>query len=412
MVKVKKEIVKNFPDSCGVYIMKDKGGRVIYVGKAVSLKKRVLSYFKKNHDSLKTQVLMTYVDNISYQKAASEYEALITEDRLIKELKPRFNIIAKDDKSFPYIKVSQEDFPRISIGRRKKNETGFDYFGPYVSAKLLRRALTILRRSFPFCSCRKFPKRACLNYDMGLCLGPCKNNVSKSIYLKNVRELEDFLIKKDDDLIDELSRKMNSFVKDRRFEEAAKIRDQIAALSILISLKKNDSREVSSYSDFELLGLKQEPKRVEAFDISNVSGRQAVGSMVSFLNGAPDKDNYRRFKIRSVEGIDDYAMMQEVVRRRYERIISENEKMPDLIVIDGGSGHLKAAKKVLSSLKIFSPVIAIAKEEELVYTVGKKFPLKLKRNSIALKLIQRVRDEAHRFALKYHHLLRHKDAFS
>ncbi len=393
--------------------MKDRASQVIYVGKALSLRKRVLSYFLKNRGSIKTDVLMSYVEGLSCIETGSEYEALILEDRLIKQYKPRFNIIAKDDKSFPYIKITREDFPRVFIGRRKKGETGVDYFGPYISAKLLRSAVAILRKSFPFCSCRRFPKRPCLNYHIGLCPGPCHGKISKKSYLKILRSFEDFLAKKDTDLIEELSRKMREFVGSERFEEAAGARDQLEALSLLSSLKKTDSRKAFKVlSDFEKLGLKKEPERIETFDISNLSASQAVGSMVSFYKGLPDKNNYRRFRIRMVSGVDDYAMMREIVRRRYERLIKENEPLPDLIVIDGGKGHLDAASGVLRGLKVDIIVIAIAKLHELVYVNGRRMPVKLKPDSAALQLIQRSRDEAHRFALKYHHLLRHKDAFS
>ncbi|HQP91507.1 MAG TPA: excinuclease ABC subunit UvrC [Candidatus Omnitrophota bacterium] len=410
---VKKEAIKDFPDSPGVYIMKDAIGQVIYVGKAVSLKKRVSNYFLKEQASIKTEVLMSYAEDLSFIEAASEYDALLLEDRLIKQYKPRFNIVAKDDKSFPYIKITHEDFPRVFIARRKKGETGFDYFGPYTSAKLLRRALAILRKSFPFCSCRKFPKKECLNCDLGLCLGPCTGKISKKEYAKIMRSFEDFLTKKDTDLIEELSRSMRDLVKAEKFEEAAKVRDQLEALSILISLKKIDAKKAFLvYSDFEKLGLKNEPERIECFDISNIGGGFSVGSMVSFYKGKPDKNNYRRFKVRMVEGIDDYAMMREVVRRRYERLVSENKPMPDLIVIDGGKGHLEAAQGILRELNLSIPIISIAKREELIYTVHNRFPVRLKTDSEALKMIQRARDEAHRFALKYHHLLRSKNAFN
>lgn len=392
--------------------MKDSQGRVIYVGKALSLKKRVRSYFLKGRLTLKNEVLMGYVSSISHIETPTEHDALILEDRLIKQYQPRFNVIAKDDKSFPYIKVTHEEFPRIFIGRRKHGETGHDYFGPYTGARLLRRALSILRKSFPFCSCRRFPKKPCLNYDLGLCPGPCQGKISRAKYLKTIRALEDFLAQKDTDLIEELSSRMRELVRQERFEEAAAARDQLEALSILSTLKKAGSRaSLDAERELGRLGLKAEPRRVEAFDISSISGEFAVGSMVSFLNGAPDKDNYRRFKIRRVLGIDDYAMMREVVRRRYDRLIREKRAMPDLIVIDGGRGHLEAAFGVLKELGARVPVIAIAKKEELVYTMRQALPVKLARDSSLLKLIQRLRDEAHRFALKYHHLLRHKYAF-
>ncbi|MBI5873132.1 MAG: excinuclease ABC subunit UvrC [Candidatus Omnitrophica bacterium] len=453
---VKKEEIGRFPGSPGVYLMKDKSGEVIYVGKALSLKKRVASYFLKSLASIKTQVMMASVDKVEYIETPSEYDALILEDRLVKQYKPRFNISLKDDKSFPYIKVTREEFPRVFIGRRDtrpnrtlakrtakcapfgggmgrycrkqtlvtplkgevcaascgKDDEDADYFGPYISAKLLRRALAILRKGFPFCSCRRFPKKTCLHYHLELCPGPCQGKISRKRYLKIIRGLEDFLTKKDSDLIEEMSRAMRALVKEERFEEAARVRDRLEALSVFVSLKKIDDRKVIAIDpDLKRLGLKKEPVRVETFDISNISGKQAVGSMVSFCKGKPDKDNYRRFKIRKVSGIDDYAMMREVVRRRYERLLVGSAPFPDLIVIDGGKGHLDAAQSVLKELKADIPIIAIAKSQDLIYTVYQKLPVKLGRDSVMLRLIQRARDEAHRFALKYHRLLRTKDAF-
>ena len=407
---VTKKKIKNFPDVPGVYLMKDREGQVIYVGKALSLKKRVGSYFLKFQASIKTQIMLSCVDDIGYIQTTSEYEALILESHLIKKYKPRFNISLKDDKSFPYIKVTREDLPRVFIGRRKRGEEHIDDFGPYTSAKLLRRAVNILRKSFPFCTCRRPPKRVCLNTHLGLCAGPYQKKISKRKYLEIIKNFEDFLMKKDSDLIDELSVKMRHLVSEEKFEEAAQARDQLEALSLLISLKKIDAKKILFFdSDFQRIGLNKEPLRIEAFDISDIGGNLAVGSMVSFYKGKPDKDHYRRFKIRTVCGIDDYAMIQEVVRRRYERLMLESKAMPDLIVIDGGAGHLETAHRVLKSLKRNIPIIAIAKNQERIYTVKDKSPIQLGRDSSVLQLIQRVRDEAHRFALKYHRLLREKD---
>lgn len=413
---VEKTKIKDFPDSPGVYIMKDAWGEIVYVGKARSLKKRVASYFSNQPKPLKTEVLMSYVRDIVYEELPGEHEAFLREAELIKKLQPRFNISLKDDKSYPYIIVTHEEFPRVCIGRRpKKKEENADFFGPYTSARLLRQALRILRRSFPFCSCRRFPVKPCLNYDLKLCLGPCKDKAGRKAcrrrYLRSIRSLEDFLTKKSSVLIEDLSLRLRKLVRQERFEQAAAVRDQLEALSMLVSLKKNLAEAMREQDDWKKIGLKDEPKRVEAFDISNLGGGEAVGSMVSFFEGAPDKDNYRRFRIRSVEGIDDYAMIREVVGRRYRRLIEENKAMPDLIVIDGGAGHLAAAKAVLDGLQVTAPVISIAKEEEMIYTPVKRLPVRLERSSSALRNIQAVRNEAHRFAVKYHHLLRKKKTF-
>ncbi len=410
---VAKEKIKNFPDAPGVYLMKDGDGRVIYVGKALSLKKRVMSYFLKAQPSVKTQIMLSYCRAIDHIVTLSEHDALILEADLIKQYKPRFNISLKDDKSYPYIKITKEDLPRVFIGRRKKVAENVDHFGPYTSSRLLRRALTILRKTFPFCTCRKFPKKVCLNYHMGLCAGPYQKKISKRAYRDIIKALGDFLTRSDSDLIDDLSLKMRDLVKAEKFEEAARLRDSLEALSILVFLKKTDARQTfGPMDDLQALGLDKEPARIEAFDISDIGGSLAVGSMVSFHNGKPDKGNYRRFKIKTVSGSDDYAMMGEVVRRRYVRLVKEASVLkPDLIVIDGGLGHLEAARGVLKALDLKLPIIAIAKSEELIYTVNHKNPVKLSVDSGILRLIQRARDEAHRFALKYHHLLRTKHAF-
>jgi len=404
--------IKRFPDKPGVYFMKDAAGRVIYIGKAVSLKKRLRSYFARNLVSLKTQVLMGRVRRISCEVLESEHEALLREAELIKFYQPLFNISLRDDKSFPCILITQEDFPRVAIGRRRRHEAGVDCFGPYTDATSLRRAMKILRKVFPFVSCRRFPKRACLHYHVGLCPAPCERKISKRAYRERIRRLEDFLASRDEELIVDLSRRMHKYVAHERFEEAARLRDQLEVLSLLISLRPRAGSGVPALDeDFRSLGLRRLPRRIEAFDISNLQGEEPVGSMVSFYDGQPDKDNYRRFRIRTVTGIDDYAMMREVVRRRYVRLKEEGLRMPDMVLIDGGLGHLEAAASVLKELELGIPIIAIAKKEELIYTKGNRKPLRLRSASPLLHLVQRVRDEAHRFALKYHRHLRGKYAF-
>lgn len=409
---VDRKKIKNFPDTPGVYFMKDRLGGIVYIGKAASLKKRVASYFNRRASGLKTEVMMSYVEDITYQEVSTEYEALLLEAELVKKHQPRFNISLKDDKSYPYIIVTREIFPRVLIGRRRRHtEDEADFFGPYTSACLLRGALKILRKSFPFCSCRRFPKKSCLNFDLALCPGPCRGKISRRRYLAIIRALEDFLIQKDTELIEGLSRRMQKLVARECFEEAAKLRDQLEALSILVSLKKGPAEGPVREDDWEKMGLKREPRRIEAFDISNIGAREAVGSMVSFFDAKPDKDNYRRFRIRAVGGIDDYAMIREIVGRRYRRLLEERSSLPDLVVIDGGAGHMTAARGVLRELGVALPIIAIAKEEELIYTGIRRMPLRLERSSPVLRLIRAVRDEAHRFALKYHRFLRGKKTF-
>ncbi|MDI6605690.1 MAG: excinuclease ABC subunit UvrC [Candidatus Omnitrophota bacterium] len=409
MVNKLKDKIKNLPESPGVYMFKDAEGKVIYIGKAKSLKKRVQSYFVHRLDS-KTQTMLSKVACLDYVVTSSEAQAQILEAALIKERQPQYNIDLKDDKSFPWIRITEEEFPVVSICRRKKRDIDDNslYFGPYTNAKLLRQALKIMRRIFGFRSCKKIPRKACLYWRVNLCPGPCIERIGRDSYREIIERIKMFLESRYARLIEELSRKMNWAAEDKEFEEAAKIRDQINALSAIaasgaVSSAINELEEAKS-----ALKLEKLPLRIEAFDISNISGKEACGSMVSFYAGASDKNNYRRFRIKTVEGIDDYKMLAEVVRRRYLRIMREKTPLPDLILIDGGRGHLSAAKRVLEGLGIDLPLISIAKEEENIYINDRLKPLRLARDCVALNLIRRIRDEAHRFAVSYHHILRRK----
>ncbi len=404
-----KKILKNLPDSPGVYLMKDKSGRVIYVGKAQSIKKRASSYFqKKTTTSLKDEMLVSHIHDIDYIKTISEAEALILENSLIKKHKPKYNVVLKDDKSYPLIKITTyEDFPRVFITRKRKKDSA-RYFGPYTNAKLLKKALVYIRRVFPFRSCLRMPKSACLFYSLNLCPAPCIGVVNKSSYLKNIRYVTKLLDGRRNLLFEELTRKMEGFSKRLMFEEAGKIRDQIVSLSTTVAKRKSDVpdelRELK-----RVLKLKTTPNRIEAFDISNISGKMAVGSMVSFLMGRPNKSGYRRFKVRTVNRIDDFSMIKEIVARRYRRVVLEKLTQPDLILIDGGRAHLNVALQALRELNLDIPSIAIAKHPDRIYAPKKRSPIGLSQDSMALYLIQRVRDEAHRFAITYHKGLRSKE---
>ncbi|MFC1646096.1 GIY-YIG nuclease family protein [Candidatus Omnitrophota bacterium] len=398
-----KKILKSLPTQPGVYLMKNGNGRVIYVGKAANIKKRVLSYFGKLQSSAKNEVLLGQVCDIETITTASEHEAFLLESRLIKQFKPRYNISLKDDKSFPFIKITKHNYARIFIGRKKPGEN-VEYLGPYTNAKLLRLALKSLRNVFPFCSCHKFPKKECLNFHLGLCPGPCTDGISKKNYRRNIRDLKHFLKRGSLSLSRDLERRMQYFSKNKKFEEAIKLREKIKALGLL--------HEQSRLDGWGALGLNKQPHRIEAFDISNLFGNQAVGSMVTFLDGRPHKQDYRRFRIRIVDGIDDYKMLREILNRRYSRVIKQGLIKPDLIIIDGGRGHLNIAWRQLKDLGLGIYIIAIAKEQELIYTVSKNRAVALNSDSAALQLIQHARDEAHRFAVKYHRLLRNKKAMA
>jgi len=404
-----KKIIASIPDSPGVYLMKDANGRIIYIGKAKSLRKRVQSYFSRRLDT-KTQIMVSKISDIGCQFTPSEAQAQILEASLIKLHQPQYNIDLKDDKSFPWVRITQEAFPVVSICRRKKILKGQKalYFGPYTNSKLLREAMRTLRRTFGFRSCGKIPKEACLFGRIQLCPAPCTGSVSGAEYARTIEKIRLVLEGRTQDLIESLSRQMRQKVKGRKYEEAARIRDQISALGSVEPSRTAAGSNLEPELLKRDLHLKRLPLRIEAFDISNIYGRQASGSMVSFYRGLPDKDNYRRFRIKSVRRIDDYAMVRETVRRRYSRLLAEKLLLPDLILIDGGKGHLLAAAEELESMNLGIDLISIAKEKENIYCLNRSNPIRLKEGSPALNLIRRVRDEAHRFALSYHRLLRRR----
>ncbi|MBF0384533.1 MAG: excinuclease ABC subunit UvrC [Candidatus Omnitrophica bacterium] len=406
-----KETILKIPLVCGVYLMKSKQRQVIYVGKAVNLRRRVQSYFKENHPDPKTGKLAADISYVDFIETSSEAEALILEASLIKKYAPKYNIDLRDDKSFPYIEITGDEFPRIFLSRpRKKNKTS-KYFGPYTEPRLAREALSLIRKIFHFRSCKALPGKVCLDHHLGLCDGPCEGKVSKEEYKMIVKKISLILEGKKDDLYRGLSKEMDKAAQNEDFELAAKARNQMLALGALYS----GAKDMNYYKEAEqlkmVLGLKNSPLRIEAFDISNTMGAQSAGSMVSFFNGKPDKSNYRRFRIRETEGIDDYKMISEVVRRRYKRVKEEKGLLPDLIVIDGGKGQLSAAQKELAALELNVPMVSLAKQEEEIYLPNKSRPVKMPPDSLGLQLLQRVRDEAHRFALGYHRKLRSKNVF-
>lgn len=399
------------PDAPGVYLMRDRASRVIYVGKARSLKKRLLHYFRPGLDN-KTQALMEKVAQIEYRLASSETLALLLEYKLIHEFNPHYNILLKDDKSFPWVRISGEDFPCFEIVR-KKTDTASRYLGPYTSAKLLQNALKIIRREFTFRSCSVLPKRACVYSRIRLCPAPCVGQITVASYRGLVENIILILEGKTDLLISKLTALMQEKARLKDFEAAARIRDQLAVLAALWASQPADGLKNELVSLQQSLKLKNLPVRIEGFDLSNLYGTLAVGSLVSFYRGQPDKSNYRRFKIKSFSGIDDYKMLAEVIHRRYVRLLQEAKPLPDLLLIDGGKGHILTAARQLDSLGIKIPLVSIAKEKENIYQVG--LDSRLSRPKLgpgALNLIRRIRDEAHRFAVVYHRLLRKKALFS
>lgn len=405
-----KEKVRLLPASPGVYIMKGPAGDVLYVGKAINLRKRVSSYFYP-HRALGARIALMVgkISDIAHFSTATEAEALIYENSLIKQLRPRYNVALKDDKSYPRLKLTvNEKFPRLMITRKISGD-GAAYYGPYTSAKLLKEALVILRKMFPLRTCVKLPGKVCLNYHIMQCTGPCAGRITEAGYRDIVSELKLFLEGNRHALIRHLTAKMLEASGREDFEEALRLKNRIEALSSMsekaVSYIPRD--EVDELRD--VLGIKDKVECIEAFDVANIMGQDAVGSMVQFYKGKPRKSQYRRFLVKTVAGSDDYSMMREIVSRRYARLTEENGALPDLILIDGGKAHMSAASDELDKLGLSGiPVIGIAKEFEHLYPKGSQRPVILPRDSKSLHLLERIRDEAHRFANDFHRSVRRK----
>lgn len=422
------EKVRGFPTQPGVYLMKDKQSRVIYVGKAKNLRNRAGSYFHKQASfDPRLNGLLPEIADIDFVAVDSEVDALLLEARLIKDIQPRYNIDLKDDKTYPYLQIRiREDYPRVEFTRKPRR--GAKLYGPFTSARSLRSAIQVLQRIFRFRTCklditdgdeqwRWF--RPCLLHSIDQCNAPCNYRVSKEQYREQIRRLQMVLEGKKKGLIEELEAAMKQASEQLDFERAGHLRDQIRSLNNLKLRGKVDKdvqpevfvldpkRGVRGLQ--KVLNLNDPPRVVEGIDIAHFAGSETVASLVQFVDGVPFKPGYRRFRIQSVEGVDDFASIREVVTRRYRRLQTEDEVFPDVIMIDGGKGQLHAAQSALRHLKVTQPcLISLAKKEEEIYRLEDVEPLKLSRNSAALRLLQYVRDEAHRFAQHYHKLLRHK----
>lgn len=539
--------LSNLPAKPGVYQFFNDKNKVIYVGKANNLRSRVKSYFHSKNPNAKTEALVSKIADLELVVTDSEIEALVLENNLIKELKPRYNVNLKDDKSFPFIKVTNEPFPRI-VSTRRVIRDGSKYFGPYTSVKNMKAALRMINQVFKIRSCKydinkesiarkKF--KVCLDYHIKKCDGPCEGLISQKDYNDMVDEVVKVIRGRTDDLIKELDGKMKSASVNMEFEKAAEIRDKIEQLQVISSKQKivsNDfeDRDVISiafedrdsacsvfnirsgklvgkkqlrlslqgreeldeiynsaikfyYGDqvevpkeilieteplekelleewlnqkaerkvkiiipqrgelralvamckenailqlkeiqlqkmkkegnvpFALSALQRDlrlkilPRRIECFDISNIQGSDSVASMVVFVDGKPKKSEYKKFIIKDVDGPDDFASMQEVIRRRYTRLIESKENLPDLIMVDGGKGQLSSAVEILDSLGIKQyNIIGLAKRLEEVFFPENSEPESIPKTSSGLKLLQQIRDEAHRFAITFHRLRRSK----
>ena len=534
--------LKNIPPKPGCYLFKDGRGEIIYIGKAAVLRNRVRSYFQKSRAfHPKLEALVSHIKNVEWLITDSEVEALILENNLIKQYQPRYNIDLKDDKSFPYIRITKEDFPQVFITRKMVRD-GSEYFGPYTQVKNVRYILKTLKQIFPVRSCKynlspevikKGRVELCLDYYIGKCKGPCQGLQSEEEYAALIGKVRSFLRGRTDFLVKELKEEMQRFSRDLAFEEAARTRDRLNALEnyrnaqkvvlkdfterdliavarededacavlfrvreskiigrVHFYLKKTDwqpeadiietfinrfytnsqdipqeiflQKEVANSSLIEQwlsgqahrkvtlvvpkigekkklmqmveknarylleelklqkmkarenvhfyvqalqkdLALKTAPKRMECFDISNIQGTDPVASMVCFENGKPKKSDYRRYKIRAKDTPDDFAMMREVIRRRYSRLIREEKPLPDLIIVDGGKGQLSSALQILKELRVENQqVIGLAKRLEEVFLPGYNDAQMLPHTSGSIKLLQQIRDEAHRFAVTFH----------
>ncbi len=427
----RKDLYGHVPHTCGVYLMRDAASEILYIGKAKDLAKRVAQYFNPARTNLKTAVLSPLIRKIDYIPCASEREALLLERTLIKEKKPFFNIALKDDKAYPYVKISlNEDFPRIFLVR-KKNTDGAAYFGPFPKVSPVRGLLRFLWRRgyFRLRPCRwdfSFDRplapqkiNSCLYYHTGDCPAPCAGKISHEEYRREAENARLFFKGEYEKLKESLVLEMKTASSRLDYERAARLRDSLAALSQmrenvrLRALKPDDlvgtlgsSRAVSALQ--EALSLKTPPFHIECFDISHFQGHETAASMVCFKGGVPDKSHYRKFRIRETAGIDDFKSMAEVVRRRYLRLKREKENYPDLILIDGGKGQLHAAALALKEIGVHIPMVSLAKRLEEVFIPGLAESVILERGSAARNLLENLRDEAHRFGIGYHRLLRDK----
>jgi excinuclease ABC subunit C len=423
------EKVKQFPPAPGVYLMKDDQGRVLYVGKAKNLRNRAAHYFTKAAaEDPRTADLVKLIADIDFLPADSEVDALLLEARLVKDIQPRFNVELKDDKSFPYLQIRyREDFPRVEFTRSPRRR-GVKLYGPFTSAKSLRYAMRVLQRLFKFRTCsldisENDPRwrwfRPCLLHSINQCTAPCNFRVSKEDYRKQIRALRLVMEGKKDRLLREMEKEMQEASAALLFEKAARLRDDINALKQLGQRGEVDKDVQPQVFPLDprkgmaglrkILGLAQIPRTVEGVDIAHLGGSETVASLVQFIDGLPFKPGYRRFRIRSVQGVDDYASIREVVSRRFRRLQREEQVFPDVLLIDGGKGQLNAALETFRLLGIEPPcLISLAKREEEIYRPGEAEPLRLSRHAAALRLLQYVRDEAHRFAQHYHHILRRK----
>jgi excinuclease ABC subunit C len=421
--------VREFPKTPGIYLMKDSAGRVIYIGKAKNLRSRAGSYFLvAAQQEYRTAQWVHEIADADFVECESEVDAILMESRLIKDVQPKYNKELKDDKTFPYLMiVTGEDFPRVEVTRQPRDR-GVKLFGPFASAGALRGAVQVLQKIFKFRTCsldiddgderwRWF--RPCLLASIRQCTAPCNLRIGKEEYKRDIRRLIMFLEGNKKQLLDQMRVEMQEAAGELRFEQAARLRDEIQMLERLDRRGEIDTHAQPEvfYIDPKrgLAGLKkvlkldEVPRTIEGVDIAHLGGGETVASVVQFLDGLPFKPGYRRYKIRGVHGVDDFRSIHEVISRRYRSLSDEQSVFPDILLIDGGKGQLNAALAAFRDQGIQPPtLLSLAKQEEEVFLPGEAESLRLSRRSFALRLLQYVRDEAHRFAQHYHHILRRK----
>jgi excinuclease ABC subunit C len=431
-----RERIAQFPKAPGVYLMKDSKGRVLYVGKAKDLRARVLSYFRDSADLLKTRGpdiarMVALAADIDFLECETEVDALLQENRLIKDIQPPHNVQFKDGKTYPYLEITTgDDFPGVYVTRQPR-PTGSKLYGPFISVTALRDAVNALQKVFKYRTCeleiregddkRRF-FRPCLLYAIRQCTAPCGDKIGRAEYRRDIERLKRFMASKRSVVLREMEKEMKAAAEALQFEEAARIRNRIKAIRKLAL--SGDATEDVQPEAFHVdprkglerltavLELEQVPRIIEGIDIANLQGEESVGALVCFIDGKPLKSGYKRFRIKTVQGQDDYAMIREVVARRYRHAAEGEELYPDVILIDGGLGQLHAALEACSEAFVRPPmVVSLAKREEELYTQARQRPMRLPRNDPALRLLQQVRDEAHRFAQHYHHILRSRRQF-
>lgn len=423
--KVRAKLV-DLPDRPGCYLMRDRRGKIIYVGKAVSLRKRVQSYFREGtwrRADPKLRGLVRSVDDFDIVVLRNEAEALLTESRLIKDYKPRYNVDFKDDKRFLMLKIDlKEPWPMFKAVRIRR-EDGAVYLGPYISSAATYAAMAFVEKKFGLRKCKPrepgpADHRHCINDIVRFCTAPCVGRIGRDAYLERAGEACAFLRGERPALLEEVRAAMGQAAGESRFEEAASLRDTWFMLRDIVHQRARAAMPVLNRREDAKAGLRElqqvlhlaaEPKVIECYDISTISGTLAVGSLVCLVEGRPAPSRYRHFKIRTIEQADDPGMMAEVIRRRFRQALDDGDVLPDLVVVDGGVAQLNAACGVLMEVGVTGPaVVGLAKRFEEVYLPGQREPVRLPQGSSALHLLQRARDEAHRFALGHHRRLRAK----